>query len=192
MSTDPRTIWKRRIVLMAIVGLAVAIPVTLLIGEKDEPAAPEAIVVPDPQLQATEYDRDLGLELKLPDGWTKKRSKDVLTLSSADKAARVAISAPGPAEDANQLHSEVIAGLRDTYKSVETLNKLPSTSIGDLKGKATALAVTTKGGDDMRILVSTAKGDKRAYLVVVFTRADDPGESTLEAQALLNEVKFVG
>mgnify|MGYP006163758579 CR=1 FL=1 len=37
----------------------------------------------------------------MPEGWSREQKEDVLELQSKDGAARVAISAPGPAADAN-------------------------------------------------------------------------------------------
>ncbi len=179
---------------MAIVGLLIAIPVTILVSGSGDapPAQPLAeIEVKEPVVGPQKVQDSLGVKLRVPEGWTRKEKQNVLELQSKDGAARVAISAPGPAADAGALHSQVIAGLRTSYDDLEVGKKIDKAPVGGLKGEATVISGTTPGknGEAQRILVSTAEGKERAYLVVVFT-TDQPSSSVLEAQALVNNLRF--
>jgi hypothetical protein len=198
MRADQSTIWKRRAVLMAVVGLMVAVPVTVLLREGDGQDEPESALEPiDAQIPEVGRVRsvdELGVKLRRPRGWSEKNRGEVVELSSADRAVRVAISAPGPAADADQIHGEVLAGLRSTYGGFEVLGREENQKLGELKSRVTSVSATVpegKGGGDQRILVSTAPGDKRAYVVVLFTPAEGAESSILEAQALINELRFV-
>lgn len=181
---------------MGAVGLLVAVPVTILVsGEEDSPP-PDALApieVTEPELGPLRIERSFGVEARLPKGWTRDRTHDVLELTSANGAARVAISAPGPAADAEQLHSEVLNGLRSSYRDFDVLRNIDKAPIGELKGRATAVSARlpkAKGGDEARILVSTASGKERAHVVALFT-IGEPGPAVLEAQALINKLRFL-
>ena len=182
---------------MAIVGLAIAIPVTLMVredGDGDSVRALEPIKAEEPKVGRVVHERDLDVKLRKPKGWDEKKRGEVLELASSDGAARVAISAPGPAADADRIHAEVLAGLRSTYRDVTVLDKKAKEPVGELKGRATAVSARVPGknrGNELRILVSTARGKERAYVVVVFTQAEGASQSVLEAQALVNNLRFV-
>jgi hypothetical protein len=191
---DRRTIWRRRAILMAIVGLLIAIPVTILGSGSGEPPPAEGLAeikFRTPDVGPPKVEESLGVKLRVPDGWSREQKQDVLTLQSKDGAARVAISAPGPAADAGELRSEVIEGLRASYRDFEVAKNVDKSPIGGLKGKATVASGTTPGkrGQAQQILVTTAEGRERAYLVVVFT-AGQPSKAVLEAQALVNSLHF--
>lgn len=193
MSVERSTIWKRRAALMAVIALAVAVPVTLLAKEVDEPPPPEPVVAETPKLGSAKLHRDLGVKLRLPKGWDSKSRGEVLLLKSGDGQARVALSAPGPAQDADQLHDEVLSEFRRTYDNFDVSSRDGRGRVGGLKARTTAIrAEAKKAEQELGILVSTAEGKKRAYLVVVFTPAMNPGPSTVEAQTLLNKLTIVG
>lgn len=193
---DRRTIWRRRVVLMSIVGLLIAIPVTILVGGgADAPpsAAPlEGIEVKAPNVGPKKVEQSIGVELRVPQGWSREQKQEVLELQSKDGAARVAISAPGPAADADALHSQVVEGLRSSYGNFEVQQKIGKTKLGGLRGEATVASGTLKskqGKAQQRMIVTTAEGRQLAYLVVVFT-AGETSRSMLEAQALVNNLRF--
>lgn len=179
---------------MAIVGLLVAIPVTILVRDSEESPPAEGLAeikVKTPAVGLQKVEESLGVKLRVPEGWSREQKQDVLELQSRDGATRVAISAPGPAADAGELRSQVIDGLRASYRDFEVAKNIDKAPIGGLKGKATVASGTTPGkkGQAQRILVTTAEGRERAYLVVVFTPSQ-PSKGVLEAQALVNNLRF--
>lgn len=179
---------------MAVIGLLVAIPATLLVGGggSSVPPPPAEIEVTAPEVGPKRVDESSGIELREPEGWTRKRKGDVLELRSRDRSARVALSAPGPAQDAGRIHSQVLSGLRDAYGDLRVVRKIKRARVGGLRGRATIAtgSVERKGVEvPQRLAVTTAAGKRRAYLVVVFT-GREPTESVLEAQTLLNTLSF--
>jgi hypothetical protein len=179
---------------MAIVGLLIAIPITILVSGEAKAPPPEptpSIEVPQPQVGPITVEKDIGALVRVPEGWKREQKDDVLELQSKDGAARVAISAPGPAADAEQLHAEVINGLRSSYRDFDVSRNIGKAPVGGLEGHATVATGTLPGkkGGSQKVLVTTAEGDKLAYLVVVFTSAE-PSSSVLEAQALVNNLRF--
>lgn len=176
---------------MAIVGLVVAIPVTLAIqggdDSSDAPAPPE----PDlPELGPVTVDRDLGVALRLPAGWESGRKQGAVTYRSADRSVLIAISSPGPAEDSDAIQKEAVAAVEREYRQAEVLDRTSKPKLGDQPASSAVLSARRpEGGGALRILVATAKGEKRAYLVEVFAG----GSSALvEAQALLNNLRLGG
>ena len=180
---------------MAIVGLLIAIPVTILVSGSDAPAPtalPAQIEIKTPELGPEKIERSIGVELRVPQGWSREQKGDVVELQSKDGAARVAISAPGPAADADTLHSQVVGGLRSSYGDFEVSKRIDKTKLGGLRGEATVATGTLKseqGEAQQRMIVTTAEGKQLAYLVVVFSGAQTSG-SVLEAQALVNNLHF--
>ena len=193
---DRRTIWRRRVVLMAVVGLLVAIPVTILVsggGDAPAPSAPlEEIKVKAPDVGPKKVEKSMGVELRVPRGWSREHKDEVLELQSKDGAARVAISAPGPAADAQTLHAQVVEGLRSSYRDFEVQKRIGKTKVGGLRGEATVAAGTVRskqGSVRQSVVVTTAEGEELAYLVVVFT-GGQTNDEVLEAQALVNNLRF--
>ena len=177
---------------MLVVGLAVAVPVTLLVRGDNGPPPPEEILADLPELGPVKLDRELGIKMRLPDGWRSRREGEVIVLRSADRQARVAVSAPGPAEDAGQLHDEVLSGFGKSYEDFKVTERKVKSRVGGLRGRASAAEALDAEERELGIVVSTAEGKKLAYLVVAYTPLSDPGRATLEAQTLINELKFVG
>ena len=85
----------------------------------------------------------------------------------------------------------MIDGLRSSYRDFDIAHRVAKTHVGGLEGSTTVASGTMPGkkGAQQKILVTTAKGKDRAYLVVVFT-ADQPSPAVVEAQALVNNLRF--
>ncbi|MDQ2676690.1 MAG: hypothetical protein M3Y34_07750, partial [Actinomycetota bacterium] len=150
------------------------------------------IQVKAPDLGPKKVERRMGVELRVPQGWSREQRREVIELRSRDGAARVAISAPGPAADAGKLHSQVVAGLRSSYRDFEVAERIAKAPLGGLKGQAIVASGTLaskQGKAAQRILVTTAAGRDRAYVVALFT-AGETSRSVLEAQALVNSLRF--
>jgi hypothetical protein len=193
---DDRTIWKRRVALMAAVGLLVAVPVTFAVrgGGDDDEEAPAPPAVEEPAVGELEFDRKLGVELRLPEGWRRKDEKGgVVSFRSQDGTTLVAVSAPGPAKDYESIAGAAIDSIESEYRKAEVKDRINDLELGGLPAKTAAIAaVNPESRDPVRILVSAAKGEKRAYLVEVFAAGKDPNAALVEAQALLNNLRLEG
>ena len=72
------------------------------------------------------------------------------------------------------------------------IRKAARSPVGGLKGQATIASGTLRskhGTAAQQILVTTAEGKKRAYVLAVFT-TPQTSRSVLEAQALVNTLRF--
>lgn len=191
---DQRTIWIRRVALMAIVGLIVAVPLTIALrgDDDDSEPAPEAAPAPPP-LGQLERNRRLGVRLRLPDGWKQKERKagGAVAYLSGDRSVLVAISAPGPASDADSIQKAAVDAIKGQYRAVDVVDTFSRRRLGRRPAETAAISARNpKTRDPVRILVSTAKGEKRAYLVEVFAAGSDPTAAQVEAQAVLNGLRL--
>jgi len=191
MSTDARTIWIRRTILMLVIGLLVAVPVTLLVRSgsgADRAPAPD---VQTPSLGKIEVDRALEVTFRLPKGWRSKREGSVLGLRSGDGTTGITISAPGPAGDAEELRTAVLADLRSSFERFQVTKQFKR-KIGGLKGHLATIDASRAKQGPSSLLVGTAAGKEKAYLVVVSSAGKEPTDSLVEAQAVLNEIELKG
>ena len=88
---------------MVIVGLLISVPITILAsgGADAPPVEPlAAIEIEDPVVGPKKVEEGLGVRLRVPEGWSREQTRDIIELQSKDGAARIAISSPGPASDA--------------------------------------------------------------------------------------------
>jgi hypothetical protein len=174
---------------MAVVGLVVAIPVTITVrgGDSgdDTPDAPEL-----PEVQPLEFDRDVGVELRLPKGWKRTRENGSVTLTSRDRSTLIGISTPGPAEDVTPIHNAAIDAIKSKYRAVEVVTRSENKRLGGRPAAVAAISARhPKRNAPLRILVATAKGENLAYLVEVVASGTS---GIVEAQVLLNNLALEG
>jgi len=188
--TSGTTIWLRRAALMAIVGVVIGIPVTLLLGGSDE-SEPEAITRAEPELDPAVRDRGLRARYELPKGWRRERSDRTLRLQARDGSILVAVAAPAPAGRATEVRDDLLASIRSTYEDVD-VNRGRGRQVGGLDAKGAVVSARQPDGDPIRILVAVATGDERTYVVEVFTAPSAKPNRLRQAQALLNSLRLRG
>jgi hypothetical protein len=189
---DSTTIWRRRAILMAIVGLVIAIPLTVLIRSSgdDDPAPAQPDLDEELPLNPPVDDNKLQARYSIPEGWRLKRKREVVTLSSHDKTVQIGMSAPGPAGESDQVLREALESLKATYESVE-VSPGSGSEVGGLPANG---AVVAARGDKvhLRIVVAAMAGKKKAYLVEVFTAVSASAESVAQAQRFLGSLRLLG
>ena len=179
---------------MAAVGLLVAIPVTLIVrgGDDDNEPAPTADPVV-PAVGQVRFDRELGVELRLPAGWKRSKEKGAVSFRSGDGSVLVAISAPGPDEDAKAIHRAAVEAIESKYRAAEVVSRDETAKLGNRPADVTAISARQpQDRAPVRILVVTANGKNRAYLAEVFAAGEDPSAALVEAQVLLNNLRIKG
>jgi hypothetical protein len=179
---------------MAVVGLLVAIPVTLIVrgGDDDSDSPPPPAAEPEvPAVGQVRIDRKLGVALRLPAGWKRSKEKDAVSFRSDDGSVLIAISAPGPEEDAKEIQRAAVEAIESKYRAVEVVNRDGKTRLGGRSAELAAISARQpKDRSPLGILVVTAKGEKRAYLAEVFAAGEDPNAALVEAQVLLNNLRL--
>ena len=181
---------------MAVLGLLVAIPLTMIVrGGGDDGDEPSETIDSGPlqsETGAVRSDRKLKINLRLPKGWRRERQEGgAVALLRQDGGVVIAISTPGPAEDAAEIQREALAAIESQYRKVETTGRTRDLELGGRRAiSATLVATHPKKKKELRILISTAKGRKMAYLVEVV--AADLNQGLVEAQAVLSGLRLKG
>src|SRR5687767_2461864 len=129
---------------MAVVALAVALPLAILIGSNGGGDSGSS-EVEAPRLGETKFNRSLGVRLQLPRGWRRKSERGVLRLRSKNGGTRIAISAPGPAADADRLYRETLAELRRAYRSFKVVREQRS-ELGGLRSRVAVVEAKSRAG----------------------------------------------
>ncbi len=176
---------------MAVVGLLVAVPLTLLIRDgDDEPAQIPATGAEPPALGPAERDRGIGVRYQVADRWLERKKSSAIRLRSPERDAQIVIASPAPASDAGEVLDEALAALRSGYEHVD-VNKGSGPRLGGLPAKGAVATARTSKGARLRVLVAVTQGERRAYLVEVFTAVDVAPERLREAQVTLNSLRFL-
>jgi hypothetical protein len=185
---------------MAGVALVVGIPLTLVIrdsGDEEESARapqPRAKQQTEPSPRPRDVlDRGLGVRLKLPKGWEHDKEGSVINVRSPDKRIVIGISAPSGPDGIKAIGQEAILALRDEYKDVHVSKPVNGKKLGGIPARTVAAsAVRRKDGAKLQILVATAEGKKKGYLLEVFVSGEDATRQFVDAQNLLNNLRLVG
>jgi hypothetical protein len=188
---DQGTIWRRRVLLMAVVALVIAIPATILIRAGDDDGDAEAPVATAPPLNAAVANKGLDVTYQVPEGWEESKKAKAIQLQSKDRSVLIAIAAPASASKAGPLLDDTLASIRSGYKNVE-VRPGSGKQVGGLDAKGAVISAKTPDGNELRIVIAVAKGKKRAYLVEVFTAANAAPERVREAQVALNSLRLEG
>jgi hypothetical protein len=188
---DQGTIWRRRVLLMAVVALVIAIPATILIRAGDDDGDAEAPVATAPPLNEAVANKGLDVTYQVPEGWQESKKAKAIQLQSQDRSVLIAIAAPASASKAGPLLDDTLASIRSGYKNVE-VRPGSGKQVGGLDAKGAVISAKTPDGNELRIVVAVAKGKKRAYLVEVFTAANAAPERVREAQVALNSLRLEG
>ncbi|MDQ3571377.1 MAG: hypothetical protein M3383_00775 [Actinomycetota bacterium] len=184
-------VWTRRIALMAVIGLIVAIPVTIVIRGRGGDSEPT--ITPVSPTRGGEFDRDVGVELRLPKGWSRERKEGFVVFRSKDRHVLISVSVPGPVSDVGVIQQQAIDAIGETHEAVEILDRDKGRRLGGRPAQIAVIAARNpENQNDLRILIATAKGENLAYLVQVFAAAPNAGQALAEAQALLNGMRLVG
>lgn len=189
--SDQGTIWRRRVLLMAVVALVVAIPATILIRGGDDDGDAEAPLATAPSLNPAVANKGLDVTYQVPEGWKESKKAKAIQLQSKDRSVLIAIAAPAAASEAGPLLDDTLAAIRSGYKNVEA-SPGSGKQVGGLDAKGAVISAKTRDGNELRIVVAVAKGKKRAYLVEVFSAANAPVERVREAQVALNSLRLEG
>jgi hypothetical protein len=125
-----------------------------------------------------------------PPGWRLRSSRRALRLTSPERAAIVAISAAPPSVGPRALMSSTLAAVGRSYRN-RRLSRRRRAEPGGYAGIAVSGSATNSRGVRLDLLISTAKGRRRTYLLQVFV-ARTARLRLVEAQGLVESVEFSG
>jgi hypothetical protein len=140
-------------------------------------------------LDRTAVDPSKGISVRRPSSWKVTRENGVTNIQSKDRCLVVQLSAPVPTGRANALRKEGITVLRSQFKNAK-VQPVPSSQIGGVPTKSSAVTFTDPKGNHVRLLLSVGTGQKNAYLTEVVVR-DPSCQGDLQlAQLMLSSVEF--
>ena len=181
---------------MAIVGLAAAIPITLLArdGSGDGNAAAERSAASIPQgfrLHGAARLRNLGVSVGVPSTWTATRERGAIRLRSDDRTTELAVTARAGADAQRAVLTSELDGIQRGYR-VASLKAGSGRTVGGLHAKGAVVSARTRSGTVLRILVAVASGKAHTYVVEVFSAAEAPPARLIQAQLALRTLKLTG
>ncbi len=135
--------------------------------------------------------RGLAVEGIRPPGWRLASSRRAVRLTSPGRAGIVAVSAAPRSVSASALMTSTLAALGRSYRK-ERLSKRRGAKLGGRAGIAVSGSATNSRGVRLDLLVSTAKGRRRTYLLQVFVARAPAGLRLRQAQALVNSLELSG
>lgn len=167
--------------------LVVAVVVALIVGiGGDEPSRPALPTLPPAERQGAN-----GIELSTPTGWERISHNGVVRLRSPEGDVQVLVSSPATAGQAAQALRAELDAIGKSYEVLDASSPV-SKKIGGLSGRQVVVAARQSNGKDVRILVITANGKDRAYVVEVVAAADAAGHRITEGQQVVNSLKLTG
>lgn len=194
MHAEPKLIWRRRVLLMFAVALAVGIPLTIALrGDDDGKRKPATPNFDPPALGELKFERRLGVELRLPEGWTKSAESDVLQLRSPSRRVGLSIAAPALRDSAPAVLDDAVATLKRQYRDVRKISRARKQAVGGLEGNGFAFtARAPKAKTPLFVLVLTARGRRLAYLVELFVTGASPTQALEDGGTALRFVRLRG
>lgn len=183
---------------MAMVGLAVALPATLLLRDAPEEesatssterAAPAQRSGSQLGVVQAKADSGLGVRYRVPRSWRSSKEASTIQLRSRDRSVAISISSPAGDEEAEGVLDSALDALRENYRRVR-IDRGSRRKLGNLSAKGGVVRARTDDGVRLRILVAVAEGKRRSYLVEVFTAAGAPSMVLAQAQEVLESLRF--
>lgn len=134
----------------------------------------------------------LGVAGVRPPGWRLRRLRRAVRLTSPDRAGLVAVSATPFPVSARALLASTSAAVRRSYRGVRFARRR-AVKLGGIGGTMADATATNSRGVRLDLLVATAKGRRRTYLLQVFVARDALGGPRLaEAQAIVDSLELSG
>jgi hypothetical protein len=190
---DVPRVWKRRAVLMAAVGLVVAIPVTLLVhggsGGRDAASGAAAGVPAQFRVHGAARLPALGIAMRVPRSWSVARAHGTIRLRSSDRTTALAVAAPGPEGQRAEILRTELGGIRRSYREV-SIERGFRKAVGGLPARGAVVSAGTPAGTPIRLLVATASGDRHTYLVEAFSARNAPPQRLIQAQLALRTLRL--
>lgn len=133
----------------------------------------------------------LGIVGVRPARWRLERSPRAVRVRSPDRAGLVAVSATPSPVSASALMASTLAAVRRSYRGAR-LSARRRTRVGGLAGTAVGGRAANSRGVRLDLLLATAGGRRRTYLLQVFVARAAAGRRLAEAQDVVNSLELSG
>jgi len=133
----------------------------------------------------------LGVVGARPRSWHLGRLRSAIRLRSPDRSSLVAIAAAPPRITPRRLLSSTLQALDRSYSRVR-ISRSRSALVGNLRGRALRAFGVNSRGVRLDVLVATAKGRRRTYLLQVFTSRGAPRRRVAQGQTIVTSLELRG
>jgi hypothetical protein len=165
----------------AVIVLIVILATQVDFGGGDKPPPPAKL----PALTKTFSSRAVGASGQLPGDWTGLGGPGFVRLANRGGTAVVAItSQQGIAASSQSELNAAVSAIRRRYHSA-TVKTGPGTSLGGLPAHSAVVYTQNSRHVPLRILVASAKGPHRAYIVEAFNPTKAPLKALVETQQVI-------
>ncbi len=172
------------VVFGALFAATLVIALIFAITDRESESPPQL-----PELEGELRKRGLGIEVSWPASWELAERRQPIRLRGPDGELEILISAPartGNAEDALEAELEAV----DERFQVRGAMAPSSRRIGGLRGIEVVVSALQEDGRPVRILVATADGERRTYVVEVVSAEGVSEARLVEAQLILNSLEL--
>ena len=171
------------LILLAVLAIALS-------GDRDEDPGTGPAPAPEPAGPVARAPA-IGASLRRPPGWRVRRTRRSLTLRSPDRSVLISVSLPPRAGRSAAVLRDAAAAARRAYGA-----KLQPGRGRTLAGLPTVTAVASganRSGTAVQILIAAVQGNRRAWLVQVFSAPGrDAGRRLVQAQVALGTLRLRG
>lgn len=179
-------------VIAALVLAAMAGTAVLVVNDGSEDGRPETSPPGQRSPAGTFFRaRAIGVAGIRPPGWRLRSSRRGARLRSPDRAAVVAVSGAPPSVSARALMTSTLAALGRSYRG-ERLTRRRRADVGGRPGTAVSGSALNSRGVRLELLVATANGRRRTYLLQVFVARVAVRVRLGQAQRLVNSLELSG
>ncbi len=133
----------------------------------------------------------LGVIGARPRSWPLGRLRSAVRLRSPDRSSLVAVATAPPRITPRRLLSSTLQALDRSYSRVR-VSKSRTALVGNLRGRALRAFAVNSRGVRLDVLVATAKGRRRTYLLQVFTSRGAPKRRIAQGQAIVSSLELRG
>lgn len=152
----------------------VVLAIVLAVGLGDDDGS-ESAEVALPPLTGAFVDPGLGIRVAYPQDWSadreSRRESRAVVLRANDGSALVSISPVARARLADDVLAAAVDEVKDDYRRVRWLGK-QKLEIAGRSGEARLFLGTNRERQRLRMLLATIAGDRRTYLINVFSSVE--------------------
>lgn len=187
---------RRRSAALAVAALVVVLLVALLVsligGDDDSrQTTPGRPLASTPRTARTVAVPTVGIRIGVPRGWTSSKDRYGVTLRSDDRSVAVSAASPPGTTSAARALTDAVRAIKREYTGVRAVR----TAGGHVAGRPTSsvvVAARSRRGTRLRILVATAQGRGRAWVVEFFAVEGGRPARLVEGQVALRTLKLSG
>ncbi|MGI8945616.1 MAG: hypothetical protein ACR2GL_05180 [Thermoleophilaceae bacterium] len=170
---------------------AMAVTAVLVLRDSSDQSATPTTESP-PRQQGVRFGAArLGIVGFRPRSWRVTRSPRAIRVRSPDRAGLVGVSVAPSSVGPRALIGSSLAAVRRSYRRVR-LAPVRRARIGGVAARTTGGTATNSSGVRLDLVLVSAKGSRRTYLIQAFVARSAAGTRLAEAQQIVNSLDLTG